>query len=306
MEFKTVALIGAGAIGCYFVLGMAENLGENFCLVAEGERRERLLKNGIVINGKTFRPAVKTPEEAKGTDLIIIGVKYPAMGEVLSYLDRTVDEHTTVLCPMNGVDTEEMIAARIGEEHVVYSFMKISSAREGNSIRFDPATTLGIMFGEKDNERTDRVLSLEKLFLENGVHCHICEDIMQDMWYKMASNISRNLPQAIVGCGFGAFEDSEHMAYLCARMREEVTAVAAAKGVDISDVTDVRASTIGLPREARFSTLQDLDAKRPTEIEMFSGTLIRMGKELGVPTPFNEFAYHTIRALEEKNAGKFC
>lgn len=62
----------------------------------------------------------------------------------------------------------------------------------------------------------------------------------------------------------------------------------------------------GLPREARFSTLQDLDAKRPTEIEMFSGTLIRMGKELGVPTPFNEFAYHTIRALEEKNAGKFC
>ena len=304
MEFRTVALIGAGAIGSYFVLGMAEKMGENFCVVAEGERRERLLRDGIVINDRTFRPAVKTPDEAKGTDLIIIGVKYTAMPEALSYLDRMVEDRTTVLCPMNGVDTEEMIADRIGAEHVVYSFMKISSAREGNHIRFNPEKTLGIMFGEKDNARTDRVLSLEKLFLDHDVHCHICEDIMEDMWYKLGSNISRNLPQAIVGCGFGAFEDSEHMAFLCARLRDEVAAVAWARGIDIRDVTDVRASAIGLPREARFSTLQDLDAKRPTEIEMFSGTLIRMGKELGVPTPFNEFAYHTIRALEEKNSGR--
>ena len=54
----------------------------------------------------------------------------------------------------------------------------------------------------------------------------------------------------------------------------------------------------------RFSTLQDLDAKRPTEIDMFSGTLVRMGKELHVDTPFNEFAYHAIKCLEEKNSGK--
>ena len=56
---------------------------------------------------------------------------------------------------------------------------------------------------------------------------------------------------------------------------------------------------------ARYSTLQDLDAGRHTEIDMFSGALIRMGKELGIPTPYNEFAYHMIKALEEKNDGKF-
>ena len=52
---------------------------------------------------------------------------------------------------------------------------------------------------------------------------------------------------------------------------------------------------------ARYSTLQDLDAGRHTEIDMFSGALIRMGRELGIPTPYNEFAYHMIKALEEKN-----
>ena len=56
---------------------------------------------------------------------------------------------------------------------------------------------------------------------------------------------------------------------------------------------------------AHYSTLQDLDAGRHTEIDMFSGALIRMGRELGILTPYNEFAYHMIKALEEKNDGRF-
>ena len=51
--------------------------------------------------------------------------------------------------------------------------------------------------------------------------------------------------------------------------------------------------------------LQDLDAGRHTEIDMFSGALIRMGRELGIPTPYNEYTYHMIKALEEKNDGLF-
>lgn len=56
---------------------------------------------------------------------------------------------------------------------------------------------------------------------------------------------------------------------------------------------------------ARYSTLQDIDMKRHTEIDMFSGAVIKMGKELGIPTPYNEYTYHLIKALEEKNDGKF-
>ena len=62
---------------------------------------------------------------------------------------------------------------------------------------------------------------------------------------------------------------------------------------------------ITLPDATRFSTLQDLDAGRHTEIDMFSGALAKMGKELGVPMPYNEYTYHIIKALEEKNDGKF-
>ena len=77
-------------------------------------------------------------------------------------------------------------------------------------------------------------------------------------------------------------------------LRSEIEAIAAAKGIEFSKMPS-----------ARYSTLQDLDAKRHTEIDMFSGALMRMGKELGIPTPYNEYTYHMIKALEEKNNGLF-
>ena len=79
----------------------------------------------------------------------------------------------------------------------------------------------------------------------------------------------------------------------------------AAKGIDLQRVDAVSGKGCAVKPSARYSTLQDLDAGRHTEIDMFSGTLIRMGKELGIPTPYNEFAYHMIKALEEKNDGRF-
>ncbi len=299
-----VGIIGAGAIGSYFIAGLSEKLGENLWVIAEGDRRERLQKNGIVINGSMMPLHVKTAREAAGADLLIIGVKYGALQEVLPLVERIVDEHTIVMSPLNGIDSESIVGERIGMEHMVYSLMKIAAQRVENQITYDPDVTLGLFFGEKDGSRSERILAIASLLSDSGVHYHICDNIEQDIWFKYALNISKNLPQAIIGCGFGAYTDSEHVAYISERMREEVVRVAAAKGIDIRDPNNPAGNNTAISPDSRFSTLQDLDAKRTTEIEMFSGALIRMGKELGIETPFNAFAYHAIKALEEKNSGK--
>ena len=83
-------------------------------------------------------------------------------------------------------------------------------------------------------------------------------------------------------------------------------AIAEAKGIDISKADRMSGRGSAVPPMARYSTLQDLDAGRHTEIDMFSGALMRMGKELGIPTPYNEYTYHMIKALEEKNDGRFA
>ena len=81
--------------------------------------------------------------------------------------------------------------------------------------------------------------------------------------------------------------------------------IAEKKGIDF-DKADT-SSTFGskVRDRARYSTLQDLDAGRHTEVDMFAGAVVRMGRELGIPAPYNEFTYHMIKALEEKNDGKF-
>jgi hypothetical protein len=88
-------------------------------------------------------------------------------------------------------------------------------------------------------------------------------------------------------------------------LRKELEAVALAKGIDISIVEGSSGRGSAVLPTARYSTLQDIDAKRHTEIDMFSGALMRMGKELGIPTPYNEYTYHMIKAIEEKNDGRF-
>lgn len=304
MSFQTIAVLGAGAIGSYFIDGLREKLGEGLWIIAEGDRAERLKEQGIVVNGETLRLNVRTPEQAHGADLLIVTVKYGGLKGSLPMIEKIVDDHTIVMSPMNGVDSETVIGEVIGTDHVVHSLMRIASQRIGNEIRYDPEVTQGVFFGETDGTISHRIRDLTELFDGTPVRYSVSSDILQDIWYKYALNISKNLPQAIIGCGYGGYRDSSHLAYISDKMREEVARVAWAKGIDIRDTDNPGAHNSPIPAEARFSTLQDLDAKRETEIEMFSGTLVRLGKELGIETPYNDFAYHVIRCLEEKNAGK--
>lgn len=303
MQLNTVALLGAGAIGSYFIECLSEKLGQNLWIIAEGERKTRLEEKGLIINEKNYKLNVKTSEEAKGVDLLIVAVKYGALPEALPMIKNIVEQHTLVISPLNGVDSEQIISQVIPMEQILPTFMKIASQRVGNSIRFAAKSTPGLSFGELDGSHTERIQALLDLFAGTDFHHNLSQDIQKDMWFKFALNISNNLPQAIINCGFGAYDKSEHLMYISKRMRAEVIAIAAAKGIDISNEEDPMTKTAAKLASARFSTLQDLDAKRHTEIDMFSGALVKMGKELGIPTPFNEFAFHAIKCLEEKNDG---
>lgn len=303
MEIQRVALIGAGAIGAYFIEGLADRMGENFAVIADGARKERLQKYGVQINGRVYKDHVRTPEEFGKADLVLVCVKYQALFGVLDSIQALTGEHTIVMVPMNGIDSEEIVGEAVGENHFVYSLMRINSARKDNVIEFDHKYTGGLYFGEKGCcEKTERILAIEKLFDGTSVRTNFMEDIISDMWTKFCLNIAYNLPQAVVGVGYGAYFDSAHVGYLCKTLENEVRAVADKKGIYVRPLENKRDTC---PKTTRFSTLQDLDAGRHTEIEMFLGVLMDKAKEVGVSVPCAETVYHVIRALEEKNDGKF-
>lgn len=305
MEIKTVAVLGAGAVGSYVIWGLSGRKDIRLGVIAEGERAERM-KKGCLINDIVYHPEVWTPQEARSADLLIVALKYGALPAALEGIRMITGENTTVMSLMNGVDSEELISEKIGASHVLHSLIKIASHKEENGYYFNPETTIGIIFGELTAPyQSERVQAVESLFKDTGLHYRVTEHIREEIWSKFRLNVCNNLPQAILGAGVGCYQDSVHMKQISDGLRRELEAVAAAKGIDVSRADGSSSHGSAVPPSARYSTLQDLDAGRHTEIDMFSGALVRMGRELGIPTPYNEYTWHMIKALEEKNDGKF-
>jgi 2-dehydropantoate 2-reductase len=104
--------------------------------------------------------------------------------------------------------------------------------------------------------------------------------------------------------GAGGYDDSEHLKFISNKIWDEVKAVAMAKGINIKNFP-YKNPDKSIKKSSRYSTLQDLLAKRHTEVDMLAGALIEMGKETGVPVPYSEYTYHMIKVIEEKNDGLF-
>ena len=324
MKFQSVAILGLGAVGSYVYWGLAKKAPvdpvtglprtgsalADLCVIAEGERGEALKKEGMVINDAVYHPVVKTPSEAHGADLLIVTLKHSGLQPALPAIRGIADGHTTIVSLMNGVESEETIGRALGStDSILWSLVKVSSERKGRSVRFDPEAAIGIIFGERagtpEASRRDRTDAMLELLEGTGLHHRVSEDIMKEIWLKFRLNIEVNLVQAVLDCGAGIYRDSEHGKLIRCRLGEEVTAIAAAKGINIAAASGSSTRTSSGDPRAVFSTLQDIRAGRHTEIEMFSGTVMRLGQELGIPTPYNECLYHMIRAIEEKNDGLF-
>lgn len=315
-----LALIGAGAVGAYFITGYEKLKEDNpgkvsFTVIAEGARKEKLQKDGILINGVCYHPAVMTAEEAGPQDVILIATKYQGLDSAIAMLPPMIKEDTMVLSLLNGVDSEEKIAATVGKEHVVYSLMRISSEHKNGEIRYrDLEPYMGVFYGVTKEQLSEVPESeavampiaanacsrLCDLFEAAGLLHHCMDDILADMWGKYAANVSNNLPQAILGASANLYLNSEHGHWMAENLWKEVALVAAKKGIRLSEkpvIWDIPG--------ARYSTLQDIDAGRPTEIDMLAGTLMRLAEEVGVEVPYTTYTFHLIKALEEKNHGLF-
>ena len=298
-------------MGAYLVYSLIGKEDLDLCVVADGERKERLERDGIVIDDgkgvRTLRPQVRTPQEARGVDLLLVAVKYTALDAALEDIRQVAAPGTIVLSLLNGVDSEEKIATVIDPSQIVYSLMRVSSERRKRDgrdvISFNPSLGWGVYLGEKGTKvKSERVAAIEDLLSGTTCGAYFVEDIIQDQWAKYASNICYNLPQAVLDLPFGAYIDSEHVAFLRNKLFDEVHQVGAALGIEVLKPS---AAWDSCAKTARFSTLQDLDAGRHTEIDMFAGVLMEKAKSVGISVPFTEYTYHAIKAIEEKNDGKF-
>lgn len=309
-EIKTVALIGLGGIGGYLASNLQKVTGkENLRIIAGGARKERIEKNGLLINGEPMSFHVVAPEEETGyADLVIIITKSLGLREAVLQVKNQVGPDTMIMSPLNGIESEDIVAEVYGYERILYSLARVSvTVTNQNELHFNPGFA-HMEFGEKTNETySERVLAVKTLFESAGIKSVIQKDMIFAIWHKFMCNVAENQTAAILGIPFGAWHCDEHANHLREMAMREVIAIANKKGIPLGeqDMVEQGERLKKINKDGRPSTLQDIEAGRKTEVDMFAGTVMRLGKEVGVETPVNEFMYHAIKVLEDKNDGVF-
>lgn len=286
MEIRKITMIGMGAVGAVVGECLQNYLGrDNIECICEGERKSRYEKDGIYLNGKKIDFNYVSPEEATPSDLVIIATKNLQLMEVISQIKNAVGPNTCILSLLNGIQSEKEIAKIYGEEKTLYGFIiGLSSVHENNQI--DSADSGTIVFGEKDNSKTERIKAIVDLFEKAGQKYKQPDDIHLEMWKKYLMNVTCNTITSLCRAPYGTFR-YDVLNDLVRECGDEVIAVAKAEGIalnrehmeaniKIMDTIDPRGKT---------SMYQDIEAKRKTENDWFCGTVVELGKKHGIPTP---------------------
>ena len=307
-QIETVNIVGMGALGLLFGEPIRKNLGGGQPrYVMDPERRDRHAGEVYTVNGQTVEPVIVTPAETGPADLVLVGVKYPALSAALDTMASSVGPDTVIISLMNGVDSEDRIAARFGREKVLYSVsQEMDAQRYGSDLVYSKAGQLYVGVPKTVEEDLRAVLT-EKLDRVCAFFDRVRlpytreEDILYRQWSKFMLNVGCNQICMVYDCGYGAAMErgSEAFAMMTGAMRE-VCAIAAAQGIPVGEreVAQYLGILRTLDQAALPSMGQDRRQKAPSEVDMFAGVVIDYGKRLGIETPVNEFMLRRVREIE--------
>lgn len=276
-DIENVLICGLGAIGSIY----ADKIKSAKILV-DSERLERYKKNPTTFNGKVMELDYVLPDcNDFKADLVIIATKYDGLAKVIENIQNFVGKNTLILSLLNGVTSEKFIAERYGAEKVAYSyFIGHSAVREGRSITQDGVNT--IVFD--GNER------IKKYFDKVGINYEIPDDIIRSMWLKFMLNVSSNQTTALMRLTFGEMLNNKKCMEFVVNVMKEVQTIAHAEGVKNTEtmIDDSLEALKMMCPEGKTSMLQDVEAGRKTEVDMFAGVMIELGKKYNIPTPYNK------------------
>lgn len=301
MEIKKAALVGFGAIGCVYAKNLIKSIGDNFVVIAGGSRAERIRSKGVIVNGEEVKPRVVEPESTDyKADLVIFTVKNYHLAQALKDVENVVDEHTIFLTVLNGVTARDEIKAAYPNNTVLYGIgMGIVAVRSDEGIKCRCEGT--IQFGEADNTTmSPEVKAVKDLFDAAGIGNEVFPDMIRTIWNKFMINVSTNQLSAITGAGYGHFLTVPELNNAMHQVMTEVITLANKKGINLTedDAYAYEKKLATFDPVGKTSMLQDVVAKCHTEVDYFAGTVIKFGKEAGVPTPWNDRMYLLIKTIE--------
>jgi len=275
-------------------------------LVADPARLERYRREGVTVNGRRHDfHVLPAGESGPPADLLLVAVKQHHLTEAIEAVRGYVGPRTIMLSLLNGISSEGLLAEAFGAEQVLHAYVVGTDfVREGTATRF---SSIGrIAFGAASRDLEDpRVLAVSELFTRAGIPHVVSKDIVRELWWKFMLNVGVNQVSAVLRAPYGAFGLPEVGDLARAAMRE-VVALSAFEGVSLleGDVERCFPVLATLAPDGKTSMLQDIEAGRKTEVEIFADEVVALGRRYGVPTPVNELLGGLIAALERLSGSR--
>ena len=301
-QWPRIAVVGAGAVGGYFG-GMFARAGAPVVFIGRKHFADAVNSEGLVLDKAEARERIRVEATAKMSavrdcSLILFCVKANDTSEAAGQMAPFVRRDTTVVCLQNGVENAEQVRAAasvVAISAAVYVAVSVpESGRVKHLARGD------LILGPSSAKATE----LADLFIHAHIPCRISDNIEGELWVKLLRNCALNAISALGHARYGQIAQDADAKQVMGDIVDEVLRVAHAGGIVLPGVHD-RASGMAAAMEiatqmadAFSSTAQDLNRRRPTEIDALNGYIARQGAELGVSVPVNHALFTLVKLAE--------
>ena len=297
-----IAIMGTGGVGGYYG-GLLAQTGQDVTFIARGAHLAAICAKGLqvksILGDFLVSPAKATdnPAEIGPVDLVLFTTKTYHTDEAAQVIRPLVGKNTIVLSLQNGVDAAERIGAAVGMEHLLGGATWLSAAIEAPGVIGLYRQFRRIALGELNGQTTLRLESVYNALKATGATVELCESILSVLWTKFVFIAAVSAMGSLTRATFGEYRAVPEARAVLTEALNEVAAVARAKGVTLDpDVVDKTLAFIdNSAPNIKPSMQRDVETARVSELESMVGIVVRLGIELGVPTPVMRFAYAMLK-----------
>ncbi|NJM07182.1 2-dehydropantoate 2-reductase [Candidatus Gracilibacteria bacterium] len=320
-----ICIVGAGAIGGY-IGGKLALAGADVTLIARGAHLAAIQQHGLTIiesdgRRQTVRPALATANMAEvgPHDLVIVAVKAHSLPPIATDLRALYGPETVVLTAQNGipwwyfygqggphegqiiqaVDPGGVIAANTEIARVVGGVVYIAAEIGAPGVILHSEANR-LTLGEPDGSKSARVERIAQLLIQAGLRAPIRSNIRDEIWVKLWGNLSFNPISALTRATLNRICFNPHTRALAAAMMAEAQTVGEAVGARFGISIEQRIKAAEEVGAHKTSMLQDIEAGRPTELDALLGSVIELGRLVGVQMPNCAAVYACVKLLDER------
>ena len=294
-----VAVIGAGAVGCYYG-GLLLRAGHDVTFIGRPAHVDAINAHGLLLDTQFFKgylPAKAATDAASlaSPDLVLFCVKSADTEEAGRSLAGCLRRETSILSLQNGVDNPQRLRKLTGYP-VIPAVVYVGSEMAGpGHVRHHGGGNIAIGAAPASE-------ALAQMLDAAGIRTTIADDIEVTQWSKLVTNCAFNALSAVAGISYGPMLEVEGTRDVVASAVQEAVMVARASGVSMPE--DILEQILKIPAampNQMSSTAQDVARGKPSEIDFLNGYVVRKGAELGVPTPTNHALQVIVKLAERRN-----